>query len=62
MSFDFRQVMIDRLLKMGWGYSTPSQSDVDSMRRYYSEMSDEDIFDEYSSDTYKAGQDSMSGY
>ena len=62
MDFDFRAKMVDAMLKMGWGYSTPTPEAVESMRKYYESMSDEDIFSEYASDVYKAGQDSMSGY
>lgn len=59
MTFDFRAKMVDELLKMGWGYSTPSPESIESMRRYYESMTDEQIFEEFQSDTYKAGQDSM---
>ena len=60
MPFDFRAKMIEKLIVMGWGYSKPSADEISSMQRYYDAMSDEDIFVEFSSDTFKAGQDSMS--
>jgi hypothetical protein len=60
MTFDFRTKMIDAMVKMGWGYSKPTPEAVESMRKYYEAMSDEDIFSEYTYDVHKAGQDSMS--
>ena len=62
MPIDFRQVMVDKLLNYGWGYTKPTLEEVAYMRAYYSAMSDNDIFEEYTRETYKAGQDSMSPY
>jgi len=59
MTFDYRAKMIEAMLRMGWGYSKPSEEEFAAMRRYYEAMSDEDIFSEYTSDVHSAGQDSM---
>ena len=60
--FNFRAEMIEKMLELGWGCSTPSPESVASMRSYYNNMTDEQIFEEYTSDIWKDGQDSMSGY
>lgn len=61
MAFDFREAMIEKMVEMDGGYNRTSEF-VESMRRYYEKMSDKEIFDEFSSDMYKSGQDSMSYY
>lgn len=60
MTFDFREKMVEYMVDNGYGFHRPSEEEKESMRRYYATMSDEQIFDEFSSDVYKSGQDSMS--
>ena len=62
MKFDFRAEMIKALVRMSFGTSTPSAEEVESMTRYFSAMTDEEVFVEYRGDLYKEGQDSMSYY
>lgn len=50
-----REKMIQYLSQKGWGTHKPSNAAIDGMVKYYSEMSDEKLFDEYTSQVYKGG-------
>lgn len=41
-----REKMIEYMLKHGWGSGRPTKVEVDCMRKYYEQMTDEQLFDE----------------
>ena len=58
-----REQMIDYLVTTGYGkYDHPTQEEIWRRKTAYIGTSDQDIFDEYASDRYKEGQESMSRY
>jgi len=64
-TFNWREAAIEAC---AWNFvsrwRTPEQkaAELERGREYHRAMSDEDLYDELISDTYKAGQDSMSYY
>ena len=58
-----REMMIDWMIHNDLGYRvTPTDESYQHQYKYYDAKSDEELFDEFKSDVYREGRDSMSYY